>query len=103
MMSKEDLKLLLDFIKKQEGMSPTDIAVDMGYKKNYISEMLSPTGKITDKFITRIKWHFHALLGDKMDTVLENLRKSKENGNQDEGIQLVQRDIKVIGKPKSFR
>jgi transcriptional regulator with XRE-family HTH domain len=55
---KEELRKLVELIKERTGKTQEDIAIDMGYKKNYISEILSPKGKVTDKFMAAIKLRF---------------------------------------------
>jgi hypothetical protein len=59
---KEELQRLVESIKEKTGKTQEDIAIEMGYKKNYISEMLSPKGKVTDKFMAAIKLRFSEVL-----------------------------------------
>jgi len=61
-MSKEILKTLLQTVYNDTGKSPTDIALEMGYKKNYISEMLTPKGKVTEKFLNSFKSKYRYIL-----------------------------------------
>lgn len=70
-MNKKTLKELVETIAASTGMSASDIALEMGYKKNYISEMLTPSGKVTEKFITKLKLKYSYLL--------DNPKLSKEN------------------------
>lgn len=50
MISKEKFKKVLDRIISETGKTQEDLAIDMKYGKNYFSEILSPTGKMTEKF-----------------------------------------------------
>jgi len=61
-MSKEILKSLLQTVFNGTGKSPADIALEMGYKKNYISEMLTPKGKVTEKFINSFRSKYRYIL-----------------------------------------
>lgn len=58
---KEELRVIIEIIKKEAGKTQQDIALEMGYKKNYISEILSPKGVVTDKFLNAIKLRFPEL------------------------------------------
>lgn len=51
MISKEAFKLIVSATALKTGKSQEELALGMGYGKNYISDILSPTGKLTDKFI----------------------------------------------------
>lgn len=51
MLSKEAFRLIVNATALKTGKSQEELALGMGYGKNYISEVLSPTGKLTDKFI----------------------------------------------------
>lgn len=77
-MSKETLKQLLEFLNKQTGKSPTDVASEMGYKKNYISEMLTPKGKVSDKFLNSFKIRYQ--------NILENRKNDTRNWNEDDDV-----------------
>jgi hypothetical protein len=61
-MSKEILKTLLQTVFNDTGKNPSDIALEMGYKKNYISEMLTPKGKVTEKFLNSFKSKYRYIL-----------------------------------------
>lgn len=63
--SKEELKAILHTIKSLTGRNQETIAIEMGYKKNYISEILSPTGVVTGKFLKNIKLRFSDVLEGK--------------------------------------
>lgn len=62
---KNELRDIVDLIKEKTGQTQEEIAFAMGYKKNYISEILSPSGKVTDKFMKAIKLRFSDTLGNK--------------------------------------
>lgn len=55
MLSKEAFRLIVNATALKTGKSQEELALGMGYGKNYISEVLSPTGKLTDKFIKAFK------------------------------------------------
>jgi transcriptional regulator with XRE-family HTH domain len=62
MLSKEKVRELIDLIIKRSGKSQEQIAIDLGYAKNYISDVLSPTGKVTDKFVKALNKEYSDLL-----------------------------------------
>lgn len=49
--SKESFRLLVETVAFYSKKTNEQLATDMGYGKTYISEMLSPTGKLSQKFI----------------------------------------------------
>lgn len=51
MISKEEFESLVDFVTKDRNLTREALAKELGYGKNYISEVLSPSGKLTDKFL----------------------------------------------------
>lgn len=51
MISKEAFKLIVAATGLKVGLNQEEMALGMGYGKNYISDILSPTGKLTDKFV----------------------------------------------------
>lgn len=55
MISKDQLRELIDHILSDTGKTQEEIALGLGYGKNYISEMLSPTGKVSTKFVNSLK------------------------------------------------
>ena len=59
---KESLKTIVEIIKEKKGLTQEDIAVVLGYKKNYISEIMSPKGKVSEKFLNAIKLRFSDVL-----------------------------------------
>lgn len=62
MLSKQKVRDLIDLVVKHTKKTQEVIAVEMGYSKNYISDMLSPTGKVTEKFIKALKKDYSDLL-----------------------------------------
>lgn len=63
MLSKEEVRKLVDIIVKETGKSQEDIAIELGYtSKNYISDVLSPSGKVTEIFIKRLKKEYSDIL-----------------------------------------
>jgi len=59
MISKEAFKLILAITTTKTGKSQEELALGMGYGKNYISDVLSPTGKLTDKFVNAFQKHYN--------------------------------------------
>lgn len=60
MISKEAFRLIVTATAAKTGMSQEEMALDMGYGKNYISDILSPSGKLTAKFVKAFQLHFNA-------------------------------------------
>lgn len=56
--SKDRLKKLLERIESETGKDAQGIALDMKYSKYYISDMLTPTGKVSEKFLIKLEDHF---------------------------------------------
>lgn len=50
MISKKEIRELVDLLISKTGKTQEEIAVDLGYAKNAISDILSPSGKVTEKF-----------------------------------------------------
>lgn len=73
MISKEELRALIDKVCFKTGKKQEAIALELNYGKNYISEMLSPTGKVTDKFLVLFNLKYGALL------------ENPKNGGEDAG------------------
>lgn len=81
MISKETFKALVEKVTKATGKTQETLALDMGYGKNYISEILSPSGKITKKFVDSFKMRYEALLENPKPGVgLENA--TRETGGE---------------------
>lgn len=59
MISKEAFRLIVTATAAKTGMSQEEMALDMGYGKNYISDILSPSGKVSAKFIKAFQSHFN--------------------------------------------
>lgn len=60
MISKEAFRLIVTTTGARTGLSQEEMAIDMGYGKNYISDMLTPTGKVSEKFINAFNRHFNS-------------------------------------------
>lgn len=81
MISKKELKTLIEAIAFDTSQTQEQIAIGMGYGKNYISEMLSPTGKITSKFITALKSKYPKFLHNPKNPVHEiEMEKQPDRG-----------------------
>lgn len=55
---KEAFRLIVTSTSLRTGKNQEQLALDMGYGKNYISDILTPTGKLTDKFVRAFKTHY---------------------------------------------
>lgn len=55
MNSKEHIRKLVEHIQDLTGKTQEAIAIDMGYGKNYISEILSPSGRPSTKFLNALR------------------------------------------------
>lgn len=55
MESNEEIKKMIKTVSSITGMTQEEIGVDMGYGGNYISEMFTPSGKVTKKFMQNFK------------------------------------------------
>ena len=82
---KEELRNLVEKIKERTGKTQEDIAIEMGYKKNYISEILSPKGTVSGKFLTSIKLRFSEAL-DVKSHVSHKRKESLPTVNEDPAI-----------------
>lgn len=60
MISKEVFKLIVVSTTMKTGLNQEELALGMGYGKNYISDILSPTGKLTDKFVKAFQNHYNS-------------------------------------------
>lgn len=60
MISKEAFKLIVISTSLKTGLNQEELALGMGYGKNYISDILSPTGKLTDKFINAFQVQYNS-------------------------------------------
>lgn len=88
MISKEDLKTLVETVSIKTGKSQEELAKEMGYGGNYISEMLSPSGKITRKFLNTFNLRYKDTLGSK-DSFLENPKNALKNQGIPESAHLI--------------
>jgi hypothetical protein len=55
MISKEKFRELVESTGRRLNMSQEEIAIDLGYGKNYISESLTPTGTLSKKLIDKFR------------------------------------------------
>jgi transcriptional regulator with XRE-family HTH domain len=62
MLSKEQVRSLVDLIIMRTKKTQEEIAEGLGYSSNYISDVLSPSGKVTKKFIDKINKEYSDLL-----------------------------------------
>lgn len=62
MISKEEFKNLVDTVCLSKNMTQGELSKDMGYGENYISEMLTDKGKLTEKFYSVFKIRYQAIL-----------------------------------------
>lgn len=62
MISKEEFKTLVETVCFSKNMTQGELSKDMKYGENYISEMLSPTGKLTEKFVSLFKIKYRDIL-----------------------------------------
>lgn len=62
MLSKEQVRSLIDLIVKKTKKTQEVIAEELGYSANYISDVLSPSGKVTKKFVDKLNKEYSDLL-----------------------------------------
>ncbi len=55
MNSKEQVRKIISAIEEEHKMSMQEISKGMGYGPNYISDSLTPTGKVSDRFIKKLE------------------------------------------------
>ena len=67
MISKERLSNMIEIVERAKNMTKAEISLEMKYGKNYISELLSPSGKVTDKFVNSFKSKYGAILENPND------------------------------------
>lgn len=58
MASKEEVKNMVDSVCVATNQTQEELAVALGYGKTYISEMFAPTGKVTDKFVRKLRMKY---------------------------------------------
>lgn len=75
---KEEVRGIVDKIKLFTKKTQEDIAVEMGYKKNYISEVLAPSGKVSKKFLNNLKLRFSEVI-EGQSPPRETLEKREKN------------------------
>lgn len=62
MISKEDFKSLVETVCLSKKMTQGQLSKDMNYGENYISEMLTEKGKLTEKFVSAFKIKYKDIL-----------------------------------------
>lgn len=62
MESKEHFKTAVEIVSRRTGKTQAQLAAALGYGENYISEVLSPTGKITGKFLRAFRLQYAEFL-----------------------------------------
>jgi D-arabinose 1-dehydrogenase-like Zn-dependent alcohol dehydrogenase len=79
MISKEELKKLVENVMFTTGKNQEELALDLGYGKNYISEMTSPTGKVSTKFVNAFKQKHRGSLENPKVQGVGNFGKKEDN------------------------
>lgn len=72
--SKEELQKLLEIVEAKTGKTRQQIAIDMGYGWNYLSDMLGPSKKVSPKFVETFREKHSEYL---VNTNLKKSAKSK--------------------------
>lgn len=99
MLSKEEVRTLIDTITKKTGKSQEDIAIDLGYSsKNYISDVLSPSGKVTDIFIKRLKKEYSDILENPNTPFRVKHDKKDFNRDREERLIRIEAAIEILGE-----
>lgn len=62
MISKEAFKNLVDVVAQKTGKTQEELAIEMGYGKNYISELTTPSGTVSKKFLQAFKMKHRDIL-----------------------------------------
>lgn len=62
MISKQAFKNLVDLVVQKTGKNQEQLAIDMGYGKNYISELTTPSGTVSKKFFEAFKLRHREVL-----------------------------------------
>lgn len=94
MESKEQLKNIINIVSDRSGLSQEKLAERLGYGKTYISEMLSPRGKVTSKFIRVFRNQFAEYL--------ENPKKQESILKEEKIIQVLDDRIKELKEDKEW-
>lgn len=99
MESKEQLRSVVNMVSNRTGLSQEKMAMELGYGANYISEMLSPSGKITSKFIRAFRNHFKEHLENpKSGKVVSEIGVEKTMEIMDERIKELKEDKEWLKK-----
>lgn len=90
MISKEAFKLIVVATSAATGKNQEELALEMGYGKNYISEMFSPTGKVSQKFVKAFQSHYK--------DYLENPKRSEKEDRSPADSQEKKESLKSGGR-----
>lgn len=90
MISKQDFKNLVDFVAKKTGKTQEELAVDMGYGKNYISELTTPSGTVSKKFLEAFKLRHRDILENPKNGKKESAKASVEELSTSDLIKAIQ-------------
>lgn len=88
MISKEVLKIRIETLLVILNISQEELATNLGYGKKYISEMFTPTGKITQKFVNALESKYGSVLNH------HEAKTNPRNQNQVDGGDLVTEVLK---------
>lgn len=80
MTSKQSFKKLVENVGSLSRKSQEELATSMGYGKTYISEVLSPTGKLSEKFVTAFK-NFYKDYLENPNQALGKIGSVEQNNN----------------------
>lgn len=99
MLSKEEVRTLIDTITRKTGKSQEDIANDLGYtSKNYISDVLSPSGKVTGIFIKRLKKEYSDILENPNTPIKVKYNRKDFNRDREERLIRVEAALEILGE-----
>lgn len=108
MESKEQFKTLVENVVFATRKTQEQLAQDMGYGKNYISDVLSPKGKLTQKFIEAFKRKYSPFLGtpplrnNSENTNMQPVSDSRYISSLEDQVQYLRNRIdRVLGKIES--
>lgn len=81
MISKEEFKTLVDKVVAATGKTQETIALEMKYGKNYISEIMSPTGRMTSKFVNSFRLRYENILENPKSETIVPVRHNDSTEN----------------------
>lgn len=98
MLSKKEIRELIDSLIEKTGKTQEEIAVELGYAKNAISDILSPSGKVTDKF-SKALVRFNSDFMENPNIVnIPNLKLNEYLSRLEERILLLESANEVMGE-----